>query len=94
MVNGATGTLQYRKDSLDRVWFKGTVIRTNAGQAVLILPVGYRPGANVRLVCSTDLSGFALLTIVGSGNEIVYLDTPSTTPRTFYLDSISFKAEE
>lgn len=94
LVNGATGTLQYRKDSLDRVWFKGTVIRTNAGQAVLILPVGYRPGANVRLVCSTDLSGFALLTIVGSGNEIVYLDTPSTTRRTFYLDSISFKAEE
>ena len=42
LLNGATGTVQYRKNEMGRVEFRGN-LRSNSGSSLFILPDGYRP---------------------------------------------------
>ena len=91
LLNGATGTIKYMKDSMGFVHFKGNVLRATAGLSVFSLPVGYR-GAETLLFASTTTGGSNGVTQLVNG-FICYVDKPSTSNVTFSFDGLTFKAE-
>lgn len=50
LLNGATGTIKYRKNQWGRVEFKGSLNVTNSEKAQFVLPSGYFPGYNLILL--------------------------------------------
>ena len=77
LLNGATGTLQYRKNNFGRVEFKGDVIHVNAGNfPFLNLPNGYEMSSHGRIpVMSNDSISGSITTIVGSSRATLYLSS-------------------
>lgn len=83
-----TWAVKYRKDSMGRVFLRGSVQTGATGQACLTLPVGYRPSIQ-RYFSLASASGIAGRGYVDSNGLVVV-----TTYTTFAsLDSIVFDAE-
>lgn len=78
LLNGATGTIQYRKNQFGRVEFKGTLNGTY-GTNALTLPTGYRPLATSRyIVPRADSTGYRVI-LINSTNGSFVPDLPSGT---------------
>jgi hypothetical protein len=77
LTNGATGTIQYRKNENGRVEFKGTVQAASAGSPSFNMPSGYRPIDTIyRPVMAGDFtSGNATINASGA----VYLPVKNVT---------------
>lgn len=89
---GGWPTLQYRKSSDGRVQMKGLVKNTNAtGQAVAILPPGFRPSFNLHvIVLGSD--GLASVHVQADGTLIYRSGAGSTGWHSW--DNVSFQAEQ
>ena len=99
LLNGGTldanNPLQYMKDTLGFVHFRGKLTRGTAGQNAFTLPAGYRMKTTVSqlMVCVNSTSTLGIITFVLGGSQ-VYLDHPAVANSVFSLDGISYKAEE
>lgn len=49
LINGATGTFKYRKNSLGRLEFSGTLSQASIASNATTTIAGYRPAANINL---------------------------------------------
>jgi hypothetical protein len=97
LLNGWTNygapqeTAAFYKDAAGRVYLRGTVKNGTIGAPILRLPEDYRPRAQIGFACGTspgDAHGFALVDSAGAV-------TPTAGSNTyFYLDGISFRAEQ
>lgn len=56
LLNGATGTVQYRKNQFGNVEFRGN-LTAKEGSAAMSLPVGYRPSADVHTISGVSGTG-------------------------------------
>ena len=85
LLNGATGTVQYRKNEFNELVFKGDVKSQNAGLQIFIMPLGYRPTSTVYCpVVGADLNDIRKLTVGGLGGCFL-----NTTTATFNLGAVT-----
>ena len=85
LLNGATGTVQYRKNEFNELVFKGDVKTVNAGLQAFIMPVGYRPTSTVYCtVSATGGEAPGKLTVGGLGGCFI-----NTSTAIFSLGGIS-----
>ena len=92
LLNGATGTLQYRKNNLGRVEFKGNVKQVNAGISSFIsLPRGYGMPSHGRLpVLSYDNTLGSVSAIKGDNYRTLFLSS-SLGDKEVSLNTITFE---
>ena len=74
LTNGATGTVQYRKDEFGNVEFRGELTGT-AGSALLSIPTGYKPTLTKRFNCS-NLANIANVFVQVLPNGSLYIGYP------------------
>ena len=74
LVNGATGTFQYRKNELGRLEFKGELKQASTASYFCITIAGYRPPAWIRCPI-TSIDGVVSMLIMSDGGAL-YLHTP------------------
>lgn len=88
LLNGATGTIQFRKNEFGRVEFKGLATHKD-GTLLMILPVGYRPLVNISVLGVVDSSvPHKRVQIYSNGN--IYFAQPYTTSTTVDMSGVSF----
>jgi hypothetical protein len=89
LLNGWTGTVQYRKDPLGRVWVRATNASGGAtGTSVFTLPVGYRPKTD-QVFDNLQASGTAGTYVgVGAAGNV----SPTYAGTGVYID-LSFDTE-
>ena len=84
LLNGATGTLKYRKNEFGNLEFKGT-LSNGFGTLSLTLPIGYRVTTNTNaLVPRSDATGYRVMLFTTSGSV-----TPNLPQGTFEVDMSS-----
>lgn len=84
LLNGATGTLKYRKNEFGKLEFKGT-LSNGFGTTSIVLPIGYRVAANTNaLVARSDATGYRVMLFTTSGSV-----TPNLPQGTFEVDMSS-----
>ena len=92
LVNGATGTIQYMRDDLGFVHFKGSLTApVGAVETCLTLPIGYRPLASSYHAgqhSETDATSI----VMAWTNGYFYVGT-STASETVMVDGFTFRAE-
>ena len=87
LINGATGTVQYRKNDFGTVEITGTVSIPNTGLQAFVLPIGYRPRAQFsNAISSRDVSNIYKIMIGPSGSSFL-----NVTNTVLDLTGISFE---
>ena len=89
LLNGATGTIKYRKNQWGRVEFKGSLNVTNSEKAQFVLPSGYFPGYNLILLVRNLASQDRTLRINTAGGFDIFAGNGS-----FNFNWFSFIGEE
>ena len=74
LVNGATGTFQYRKNEFGRLEFKGDLTQASTASHFCIAIAGYRPSAWIRCPI-TSIDGVVSMLIMSDVGAL-YLNTP------------------
>ena len=74
LVNGATGTFQYRKNEFGRLEFKGELTQASTASYFCITIAEYRPSAWVRCPI-TSIDGVVSMLVISDGGAL-YLHTP------------------
>jgi hypothetical protein len=82
----------YHRDAAGRVHFRGTVKNGTIGSVVFVVPAGYRPSGRqgFATICGAPGDTFAVVLIDSNGNVTL----PSASNTYYYLDGISFRAED
>lgn len=70
LTNGATGTIQYRKNSTGRIEFRGNVSISTSNPCA-VLPVGYRPLDTIRVMQYVSPTVYSVITINTGGGLYV-----------------------
>ena len=83
LLNGATGTIQYRKNNFGKLEFKGTAT-ISSPSAALTLASGYRPSEEINIPISASDGTINNMKIATSGNV-----TFSATSKTYSLNGIA-----
>ena len=89
LLNGATGTVKYRKNEFGTVELTGIISVSTTGLQPFVLPMGYRPRTTFSNAITTRNSSNAMgkLTVGSSGSTFL---TISNTE--FDLTGINFEA--
>ena len=87
LLNGATGTIRYRKNEFGRVEFKG-LISGVAGSALITMPAGYRPTDEAMFTCRNGYTSISNIRIQAGGG--LYLEYPSSGTQNAYMDSVTY----
>ena len=87
LLNGATGTIQYRKNEFGRVEFKG-LISGVAGSALITMPAGYRPTGAAMFTCRNGSTSISNIQIQAGGG--LYLEYPSSGTQGAYMDGVTY----
>jgi len=74
LVNGATGTFQYRKNEFGRLEFKGELTQASTASYFAITIAGYRPPTWIRCPI-TSIDGVVSMLIISDGGAL-HLHTP------------------
>ena len=91
LLNGATGTLQFRKNQFGRVEFRGT-LTGKQGSSSFVLPTGYRPISKFRTLAKTSDTSNEARSVYITNTGVVYFEQPYGTYEV-YFDTISFSAD-
>ena len=91
LVNGAMGTVQYRKNQMGRVEFRGRLAMGNQTYA-FILPSGYRPNDSVLVILPEFPSGPTTRRVSVSKEGLFYVYRSSENEVS--LDTFSYPVQE
>lgn len=76
LLNGATGTVQYRKNNMGRLEFRGS-LTGSSGNGMFVPVEGYRPEVDVRLICATNQAHSAFLLAQNKyASGAIFIDYP------------------
>lgn len=88
LLNGSTGTIQFRKNEFGRVEFRGVATHKD-GTLLMILPTGYRPLVDISVIGAVEASvPYKRVQIYSNGN--IYFAQPYATLTTVDIWGVSF----
>lgn len=88
LLNGTTGTVQYRKNELGMVEINGTVSTPNISLQTFVIPLGYRPRATFSNAVTTRNNNNIYRLIIGASGS-TFINVANTEVD---LTGISFEA--
>ena len=92
LLNGATGTLQYRKNNFGRVEFKGDITHANAGKTSFVaLPDGYKMPSTGRIPIVSNDSVVGNITTVSSQSLGTFYLSSTLRDKVVSLNGVTFE---